>query len=774
MSKITPLLNRHDKRTIGIAKAAWKLEDALNDRLVDSYPSDLNARDLHFQCAQANKEYSNALLAMILLTIIETPSWCDNTSSFFSYMDPATRCTIPGVSQEEILLSNLPYIAPGWGIVVEVVLVFIIARKLLLERKLQIRYFDKLSIEYNNLSVISFGLFCCVLELLDCGIFVIVRPRFRFAFLARTGYLLLLPAVRRLAHCISAVIGEFLSIAAFYAGTIVFFAWIAVVMFDDMEGLVNGEPVNKGFDSFRTTLNTMFIAGSTDEFVECFLPTYTAHRASGLLWLVFLIIVQVLLLNLVLDTLVAAYTRYAEATEESNSKEAVEGIKEAFKTVSEASNEGDGMTRDTFLEFVRELSKSPAMRMIPESSAEIVFRAVDKDGSGAIDVMEFFNICGVIQYEFWTTKEDSLVKEHLPALWNSAPFGALKGYVRIGSFDTFMNWVLMVNLVLVICESVYDLNDWPETTAMENLELSFSLVYVTEVGIKLCVWDFWFYWSLRSNQFDFITTWMLLASSVLDELVSANGATNAKRYMNILRLLRLLRVLKQLKGVKKVQMMVETIINIVCASKNIMTLLGVVTFFFSMLSVQLWGGMLYRSNPRLEETEYSEKGLFVLNFNDFGTAFGVWVVSLLCEYVPVFPDVISKTSNIPGSWLVFLLFYIVGVSIVFELVKAFTIEAFLELHKKWGHPEEEFATLKAIEKCFLASGLYLHSRVVGDMGVHEKIMKALEEMEEQCAEEGHGHHKHGNGHGHGGEHGGGEHGGGHGGGEHGGGHGGGH
>merc|ERR1712107_909813 len=113
-----------------------------------------------------------------------------------------------------------------------------------------------------------------------------------------------------------------------------------------------------------------------------------------------------------------------------------------------------------------------------------------------------------------------------------------------------------------------------------------------------------------------------------------------------------------------------------------MTLLGVVTFFFTGLSVQLWGGILYQSNPKLEETEYKEKGLWVLNFNDFGTAFGVWVVSLLCEYVPVFPDAIAQASSIPCSWLIFLFFYIGGVSIVFELVKAFTIEAFLEMHKK--------------------------------------------------------------------------------------------
>lgn len=64
---------------------------------------------------------------------------------------------------------------------------------------------------------------------------------------------------------------------------------------------------------------------------DCFILTYTANRATGLLWLLFLVIVHVLLLNLVLDTLVAAYTGYQEHAEEVDSAEAVEGIREAFE-----------------------------------------------------------------------------------------------------------------------------------------------------------------------------------------------------------------------------------------------------------------------------------------------------------------------------------------------------------------------------------------------------------------------------------------------------------
>ena len=53
---------------------------------------------------------------------------------------------------------------------------------------------------------------------------------------------------------------------------------------------------------------------------------------------------------------------------------------------------------------------------------------------------------------------------------------------------------------------------------------------------------------------------------------------------------------------------------------------------------------------------------FVLNFNDFLMSFAVWVVLLLCEYKDEFPSAVAAVGAVPGSWLVFLLFYILGVS----------------------------------------------------------------------------------------------------------------
>ena len=94
------------------------------------------------------------------------------------------------------------------------------------------------------------------LEAVDVLVFLLLRPRFRVAFVARTGYLCLLPAVKTLARCVLACLWEMLSVAAFLVGTVLFFAWIAVTIFKDLD---HG---NKGFESFKDSLNSMFIAGA--------------------------------------------------------------------------------------------------------------------------------------------------------------------------------------------------------------------------------------------------------------------------------------------------------------------------------------------------------------------------------------------------------------------------------------------------------------------------------------------------------------------------------
>lgn len=740
----TPLLQA-DPRQLGIEKAAWLLEDATHGEKPDiKYPEDLmSARKDYYTYLRVDRWCRRAVWGLVIVTIVEVPSWCLNTHEW-TIMAPEDRCRAPGGSP--IYLSGLTYWPPGVTVCIEVVLILILLRKYLLERQFELTYFEPGGVSYRDIRKAYFGIAMGVLALCDVAVFWIFRPHFRVAFLARFGFLCLLPAVRSLALCVVAVLNEFVSVAMFLIGTMVFFAWIAVTIFDDIKILNSeGDRVNEGLDGFGTACYSMFVAGTSDDFVDVFLPTYVAYRQAGLLWLAFLVAVQLLFLNLVLDTLVAAYTKYTDHKNEEQFSTQVKGILRSFRQLCEAVCPGeDEISKQAFLEFCAAVSRSPRMPMLTQDTADIMFQALDKDGSGYMSQDEFVDICGVFQYQFWTTKRDSLLETCCPSVWNTATFKWFRGAVWSGGFDDFMNCILGLNFILVVTESVYDLHDWKEPKWMTRLDLIFSLSYAGEVFAKLSVYSLEEYWSETSNQFDFWTTWLLLSTCLLQGVLS--------RYANLLRLLRLLRVLKQLKTLKSVQFMIATIQQLVICSKDILTLLGVVVFFFTTLGVQLWGGLLYDTNPDLEGSEYLEKKWAVLNFNDVPSGFALWFVMLLCEYVACLADAVHRTTHTPMTWLVFPLFYVSAVSIVFELVKAFTIEVFIDLHeKKDEEPEPEFECLEDTKEEYFKTGQALHFKALGDISKRGKLLDAYHEILESGEHEGHGGHgtDGGGGHGHG-------------------------
>jgi len=328
----------------------------------------------------------------------------------------------------------------------------------------------------------------------------------------------------------------------------------------------------------------------------------------------------------------------------------------------------------------------------------------------------------------------------------------LRNAVDSGAFGQFMNFVLFLNLFFVVYESLCDLNGWPPLAVTGYVELVFSLVYVVEVAANLLVVSWAEYKSHTANIFDFVTTWLLLASSILDEMLVSTSSGSIKQYMNILRLLRLLRVIKQLKSSPTVRFMANAVITLLWKSKDILSLLGIVAFFFTGLSVQLWGGLLYENNPKLSETEFKEKNFYALNFNDFLMASAVWVVSFLLEYVPAFAEAVARVSSAPWTWWVFPIFYVCGVSIVFELVKAFTIEVFVDLNREnnkekaegsgehednrsdSSEKEKDTSPLSRLMEHYRKMGLQLHYREVGDAALSKKISEAWEEKMEESYE----------------------------------------
>lgn len=737
-----------------IGKAAWILEDGLiSERLARDYPSSMDARRDFIRWAKANQWYQVAIWMMIPLSIMEVPPWCDSVTGFWESRKATHRCFIPADDfrhfggnhtghdvKTELLLSGFPYLAPGVTLTIELILLMVIATKLFLEWKVQAQHFKPLQVNYFPMPVVYISLCMLILELLDMAYYCFIQCSATFgrdedgmhygvtriSFIPRVMFLICLPKCLVLLQSILQVIQEFLTIVVIFIGCIVLSAWIS------FELLHADDQINEGYETFSDCLNSMFIAGATDDFYEKFSVSYEKNRVYGILWLVFLIIVHVLLLSLTLDTLVSGYKTINETTEEKSTTEKARGVYEAFLAlVGNEPGEEKTITKAAFQEFCKEYSKSPLTTSVTDESADIIFRKANMDsvaegGEGydgeAVDMKGWIKICTVMQMNPVITTKASPVKDVFPRLWESRYFTMLRNSVNDGSFSAFFTGVLILNLLLMITETYmtsachhqhkeHSHMCKEENKVTSNLELAFSLIYVIECGVKLCVWSPGEYFSSGANNFDFWATWLLLSSSLLefiagsgddDDDASTGGTTTVqgpshttsiKKLMGILRLLRLVRMIKQLSRFKRIQFMMATVMVLISKARYILGLLIIVLFFFTSLSVQLWGGLLYQGVEALQETEYAEKGYWVLNFNDWLMGFGVWVVLLLCEYKQEFADAISATDPRPNTWLIFLLFYFCGVMIIFELVKAVTIEVFVELFKENAIEEK-----KKIEK----------------------------------------------------------------------------
>jgi len=221
------------------------------------------------------------------------------------------------------------------------------------------------------------------------------------------------------------------------------------------------------------------------------------------------------------------------------------------------------------------------------------------------------------------------------------------------------------------------------------------------------------YWSDNSNKFDFYTTWLLFGAWSLRFVHIRELQQDLMRYANILRLLRLLRVAKKLKKNKEVKFMVSTVIKMLEGATDILTLLGVTLYFFTTIAVNFFGGLLYQGNPKLKHSDYDEKHWYVFNFNDCLMGYTTWFTQLLCEYAPEWADALNRVAMYGDFvWYIYPTFYVLGVAIVFEILKAFTIETYLAL--KEMHDEDEMKKKKRREKELEQKrSVYLPKRING-------------------------------------------------------------
>jgi len=258
------------------------------------------------------------------------------------------------------------------------------------------------------------------------------------------------------------------------------------------------------------------------------------------------------------------------------------------------------------------LNRSPVVPYIREAELDLYFSTLDDDQSRTIEINEFYDLCDILQFSFKRFPISGCTTR-LPICQNLEAF--VRSEEMLG-LDNIVVLILTINSFLVLIQSLRDLadqNDTNEDNIWSGVNFFFSIVYILELCLRLCVVPFIEYWSQASNQFDFFATITLFVAGLCWAIPQIYVPQDMLRFFLLLQMLRLLRLLNR---VPQLTFIISCIVRMVRASQEAIGLLFGALFLYSFLGVLLFGGLIYDANEALDGTEYRKSNFEVLNFND--------------------------------------------------------------------------------------------------------------------------------------------------------------
>jgi len=725
------MLGRTSTKLLGIShqeRAAMAINEAMHQRAFDDYPS----HPLTWRAYLAFHRYDGwlqlSVVGLLLLTVFETPLWCNSSdSNYWAWQSSMERCTAKaGMPASEVLMFGLPMLPTGVGTILEILLLITVLLRISLIAKID-GAFRECSGEYREQKTLAFDYLMIILGLCDAGVFVAYpSTTFRIAPYVRFGLAASLPWMRDILYSFWRVLVAISKVAAFLFGTVVIFAWITAMIFDDFDQLdPYGQPVNQGFESFGNALHTSFATMTTALLPDVLVPSYSYSRLYILLWLPFLALAVCIFTQVTLATVYGDYQEHMSELVKAGSMARMRGIDNAFELMkeellpTELNCKKQNIVRfETFLE-VAEVLRSFLRTSVDRHFLRLLFGALDENGDGFLTHGEFHEMCDVLQTTYTVTRRDSPLRERLGAplrrLMDNGAEGPDFGYkdrFKGSLFDHFMNAMLAANVVWVVLESVVDLNDMPEPEYFWAFDLFFSLIYLLEVGLKLSYWSWGEYWSNWDNGFDFVTT-MVLASSGFAFLFLKVGS-HIMRWLNLLRLVRLLKALKNVPAYQEVWSVIERMVD---TCSDVLAMNFLVIYLWSAAGVQMFGGELWEGNPRFkgQELAYFESHYQVYNFNDIPQGMVTLLFFTLGSWLdPIASACMALAEPYTFHWALtgaFLLtFYVASPLLAFNVFTAYSIEVFCKIQEmdESPPPKRVMHHLDWMRQQMAAAGLVLH------------------------------------------------------------------
>ncbi|KAF3643496.1 Two pore calcium channel protein 1A [Capsicum annuum] len=477
---------------------------------------------------------------------------------------------------------------------------------------------------------------------------------FRIAPYLRVVFLILNNReLREIFLILAGMFGAYLNVVALSALYLLFSSWLGYVFFTDTR---LGKTT---FTSYGTTLYQMFLLFTASNHPDVWIPAYKDARWYCLFFILYVIVSIYVVVNLILAGIYGSFD------------------KGFFSTDLTAMFPWPVSSRDSFIALgvpVRMLTRT--IPEIPRDDFELIFNELDVTHDFKINLDEFDRLCNIIALKF--EEEDSLsIFEKCPNFYHSPASEKLRGFIQSTKFENIIVFVLLVNLVAVIIETMLDMQDNSAQTLWQKIEISFGWLYVIEMALKVYTYGFGNYWRDGKNQFDFCITCFIVIEemTILVDLDALNALSNRNwiRYLLITRMLRFVRLLIH---IRRFRAFVATFLRLMYSLLPYWGTIFCIICIYCSLGLQIFGGIVNTGNPNLNQTALASYDYLLFNFNDYPNGM-VTLFNLLV--MGIWPPVMQSYKELTGtSWTYsyFFSFYLIAALWLLNLIMVFVLEAF--------------------------------------------------------------------------------------------------
>ncbi|KAG7386338.1 Two pore calcium channel protein 1 [Phytophthora pseudosyringae] len=459
---------------------------------------------------------------------------------------------------------------------------------------------------------------------------------------------------------------------------IVLYAVLGMVLF------VGSAEAESYFKSFEDACLSLIILLTTANFPDVMMPIYSQARVYSIFFISFLMIGQLLVMNLVFASIYQHYRQeIAERAMDYSTKRKL-ALQAAFHLLPteqvifpEDATEEDAqfktVSRRTYNRLVNKLMR-PTLSLFHDDEASPSEDSLSnlESSNEPITFEEF-----VVLIKAFIAREKSsaqIVREpRQPS--NYAIIRGVQCFVERGWFDNAVDVIILGNLVAILVEiQSKNHGDVAVSLSWERWMPVFSIVYIIEMLLKIYAFHSSGYFSSAKNIYDCTVTLVIFVAEVG---VHSHSLEVEWQWIRLLLLFRFLRCLRLLVALQALSSMFAIVVRLIPAFVTLYGMLGVLMYEYAAVGMQLFGGKLVVGDPRLAAITYGQANFYSNNFNDFASSLTtLFELLIVNNWFVTMEGAVTVTTK--WSRIYFISFYVVGVVMVLSLVVAFVVEAYFE------------------------------------------------------------------------------------------------